>query len=331
MEAPAESVLEQVIADNQAASASAAAGSTPYNFARSGQISNDQMRAISMVNDGIARNLTHTLGAWLRSQIQVSLASTEQMTYGDYLAAMPDPSYVCLLRLEPLGGVGLLELDLSLALMIIDVLLGGKGKADQQRDVTDIEEAILASVLAIVMRELNAAWDAVGLKFTLDKREGQAHLARLMPGSERMLLVSLDVQIQEAQGRLKLCLPTVVLNTIHRRLIAVKEKPRRDFEGGSARVTELMGRGKFRATLRLPPTRISSREIQCLEPGYVVQFALPKYTPAELILGSLRLASAVPVGQGDHRAALIERRAKRRLGQAETNLQASEAEGENAE
>jgi flagellar motor switch protein FliM len=335
MEPTAEFVLEQVIAANTAANAAPAEGSrpssAPYNFARSGQISNEQMRAIAMVNDGIARNLTHTLGAWLRSQMQVSLASTEQMTYTEYLASLPDPSYVCLLRLEPLGGVGLLELDLSLALTIIDVLLGGKGTADQQRDVTDIEEAILASVLAIVMRELNAAWDAVGLKFTLDKREGQAHITRLMPASERMLLVSLDVQMQETQGRLKLCLPTVVLNTIHRRLIAVKEKPRRDFEGGSARVTELMGRGKVRATLRLPPTRISSREIQALEPGYVVQFALPKYTPAELLVGRVRLGAAVPVGQGDHRAALIERRAKRRPSQEEFHSSTTDSEAGEAQ
>lgn len=303
--------------------------SAPYNFARSGQISNDQMRAIAMVNDGIARNLTHTLGAWLRSQIQVSLAATEQMTYGDYLASLPEPAYVCLLRLEPLGGVGLLELDLSLALTIIDVLLGGKGKADQQRDVTDIEEAVLASVLAIVMRELNGAWDAVGLKFTLDKREGPAHIARLMAASERMLLVSLDVQMQDAQGRVKLCLPTVVLNTIHRRLIAVKEKPRRNFEASGARVAELVGQARFKTALRLPPTKISSREIQALEPGYVVEFALPRYTQAEFLVGGVRLGAAVPVGRGDHRAALMERRMRKRgLGEGAAQPVAESETGE---
>ena len=39
----------------------------PYNFDSAGQISNDQLRAISMLNDLFARNLTHNLSAWLRT------------------------------------------------------------------------------------------------------------------------------------------------------------------------------------------------------------------------------------------------------------------------
>ena len=310
MEQTTQAVNEEL--ERNAAPEAPASEASLYNFGRSGQISNDQMRAIAMVNDGIARNLTHTLGAWLRSQVQVGLAATEQLTYGDFLATLPDPAYLCLLRLEPLGGVGLMQLDLALAMTIIDVLLGGKGSADQVRDVTDIEEAILGSVLSVVMRELNAAWEAVGLRFTLDKREAPTHVTRLMAASERMLVVSLDVQMQDVQGTLKLCLPAVVLNTIHRRLIAVKEQPRRNFEAGGARVSELLGNARFEAVLRLPPMRISSREIQKLEPGYIVPLALPRNAQAELLVGGVRIASAVPVGQGDHRAALMDRRLRKR-------------------
>ncbi|MDE1161715.1 MAG: hypothetical protein PW792_07180 [Acidobacteriaceae bacterium] len=278
----------------------------PYNFARSGQISNDQMRAIAMVNDGIARNLTHTLGAWLRSQVQVALAATEQMTYAEYLESLPEPSYICLLRLEPLGGVGLLELELPLALSMIDVLMGGKGSTEQARDVTDIEEAILGSVLSVVMRELNGAWETVGLRFASEKRESAAHISRLMQASERMLLISFDVQLQETTARLKLCLPTVVLNTIHRRLMAVREQPRRNFEASGARVTELLGKAQLRAVLQLPPTKIASSELRNLKPGYVLRFDLPRFTAAEFVLGGLKLSNAVPVGRGEHRGAFLQ-------------------------
>ena len=50
-----------------------------YSFSRAGQISNDQMRAISTVNDLFARNLMHTLGAWLRTPLRVKLVSGEQL------------------------------------------------------------------------------------------------------------------------------------------------------------------------------------------------------------------------------------------------------------
>ena len=35
----------------------------PYDYSRAGQISNDQMRAISSVNDLFARNLMHTMSS----------------------------------------------------------------------------------------------------------------------------------------------------------------------------------------------------------------------------------------------------------------------------
>ena len=60
----------------------------PWSFSRSGQISNEQLRAISMINDIFARNLTHHLGAWFRSRVQVSLVSAEQIPFSEFLLPM---------------------------------------------------------------------------------------------------------------------------------------------------------------------------------------------------------------------------------------------------
>ena len=47
----------------------------PYSYSSAGQISTEQLRAISMLNDLFARNLTHNLSASLRAKFQVSLVS----------------------------------------------------------------------------------------------------------------------------------------------------------------------------------------------------------------------------------------------------------------
>src|SRR6195952_4091057 len=100
-----------------------------YNFSRAGQISNDQMRAISSVNDLFARNLMHTMSAWLRTPFKMKLVAGEQLPFSEFLERLSSPSYICSIRLEPLGAVGLLELELALAAPIVDVLLGGVGRA----------------------------------------------------------------------------------------------------------------------------------------------------------------------------------------------------------
>ena len=142
-----------------------------YDFSRAGQISNDQMRAISSVNDLFARNLMHTLGAWLRTPFKMKLVAGEQLPFSEFLERLSSPSYICSIRLEPLGAVGLLELELALASPIVDVLLGGVGRAWPTRELTEIEEAILTSVVQMAVQELNLAWQSVGLEFVFEKRE----------------------------------------------------------------------------------------------------------------------------------------------------------------
>jgi hypothetical protein len=112
----------------------------PYNFSSAGQISTEQLRAISMLNDLFARNLTHNLAAWLRTRFQVNLVSAEQIQFNEFLLRIPEISYVASVRLEPLGALSVLQLDLALAPPIIDLLLGGEGKdgparADRHRGV----------------------------------------------------------------------------------------------------------------------------------------------------------------------------------------------------
>jgi len=302
-----QNAIDQLFTLRQTSRESDAATLAPaYNFGRAGRIGSEQMRAISVVNEQFARNLTHTLGAWLRTQLQVAAATGEQMSFGDFLSCLPEPSYVCLLKLEPLGGVGLLEVSLSVAMTMVDLLLGGKGAMAGVREVTDIEDAILVSVLQLVMRELNTAWKPVGLQFELQKQETQSRIARLMPASEQTLCVSLDVQMPGVQGLINFCLPAMVLNTLHRRLSAAPDKSRKRVNLHSPRVEALMGESTVHVVMRLPVAKIASRELQAMQPGTVLELGIPKTTQAEMLVGGVRVCSAVPVGQGDRLCAQLQ-------------------------
>ena len=283
-----------------------AANADTYNFSRAGQISNEQLRAIATVNDLFARNLMHTVGAWLRTEFQVVLVSGNQTPYGDYVQTIADRTHICSIRLEPLGAIGLLELELTLASPIIDLLLGGTGKAEEPRMLTDIEELIMASVLGMIIRELNTAWQPVGLQFALEKRESSSHVARMMPASEKTLCVVFEVTMPETRGSLTLCLPSVVLNTILRKLVADRDRPRRRSEEVRSRIRELVGEAKVGSVLQFPPVRLSAREIAQLAPGHVLRLPVPRHAPAELRVSGLAIGRARPVKIGEHRGACME-------------------------
>ncbi|MEO6910885.1 MAG: flagellar motor switch protein FliM [Edaphobacter sp.] len=277
-----------------------------YNFSRAGQISNEQMRAISTVNDLFARNLMHALGAWLRTPLRVKLVAGEQLPFKEFLERVSVNSFVCSLRLEPLGAVGLLELEFALSSPIVDVLLGGIGKVWPVRETTDIEEAILTSVVQVAVQELNLAWQSVGLEFVFEKRQTDAALARMMTPGEKTLCVSFEARMPEAQGVVNLCLPAVVLNATLRRLISEGDRPRRRSREAQGRMRALLGEVKVGAMLQFPQMRIRASDVALLVPGEVLRLPLPTTSAAELRVGGLNLGHAHPVQTGEHRGAQLE-------------------------
>jgi flagellar motor switch protein FliM len=277
-----------------------------YDFSSAGQISNDQMRAISSVNDLFARNLMHTLGAWLRTPFKMKLVAGEQLPFSEFLERLSSPNYICSIRLEPLGAVGLLELELALASPIVDVLLGGVGRAWPARELTDIEDAILTSVVQMTVKELNLAWQSVGLEFVFEKRETDAAVARLLTSGEKTLCVSFEARMPEAQGTMNICLPAVVLNAILRRLISEGDRPKRRSKEAQARMRELLAEVKFGTALQFPSMRLKASELAALEPGTVLRLPLAKHSISELRVGGLQLGRAHPVRTGEHRGAQLE-------------------------
>ena len=277
-----------------------------YNFSRAGQISNDQMRAIGTVNDLFARNLMHTVGAWLRTEFQVALVSGEQMAYTEFVDRIPERTYVCSVRLEPLGAPGLLEVELSLAAPIVDLLLGGTGRPEEERPLTDVEDLIMVSVVQMIVKELNVAWQPVGLHFAFEKRESAAQVARMLPAGEKTLCVCFEVKMPEVRGVLNLCLPSVVLNTILRKLITVHSRSRRHTPDMQARVRELLGETMVGAVLQFPPVRLRARELSALAPGTMLRLPVPRHAAAELRVGGLSLGRARAVRMGEHRGARME-------------------------
>jgi len=119
------------------------------DFKQAGQIKKDQVRAISNLHEGFARNLTNALGAYLRVIFEVNLVSVEQLTFREFLQRIPDLAYLATFQVKPMGAIAALDLEPSLVFPIIDLLLGGIGRMnEQEREITEIEEGILRALSA---------------------------------------------------------------------------------------------------------------------------------------------------------------------------------------
>jgi len=206
-----------------------------------------------------------------------------------------------------------IEIDLPLAFPINDVLLGGPGRAEAAvREITEIEEQILESVVKIIGRELEGTWlPVLEVQFAFDSRLRQADISRLMPPSEKILSLSFEIRMPESRGMLNIALPAAVANALLRKL--TQQASYRKQRGTTDSTSQLLRRLEhcvFHGQLVLPEKRIRASSILKLEQGDVLKLSCSLSEPANLLVSGKELFTARPVRVGGRRAAQVDARVR---------------------
>lgn len=281
---------------------------TACNFRQSARISKEQLRSVSQLHELFARNLTHSLGAYLRLAFEVNLVSAEQLNYGEFLQRIPEVTYLVSMSIRPMGVSAAVEIDLPLAFPIIDVLLGGAGRVEPTvREITEIEEQILESVVKIIGRELDNTWHPVlEVEFAFDMRLRQADITRLMPPSEKILSLSFEIRMPEARGMLNIALPAAVSNGLLRKLTQqASYRKQRGTTDSTLQMRRRVERCVFPVQLVLPTQRVRTSEILALGRGDVLKLNYSLGEAAYFLVNSKNLFTARPVRAGSRRAAQV--------------------------
>src|SRR5947208_9913061 len=279
----------------------------PWDIRQAGQIGSEQMRAINQLHEAFARNLTNSVGAYLGIAFDCSLVSAEHLTYQEFLQRLPETPYIASCDLLPAGASTVLQLDLAVAFPVIDLLLGGEGKGgDLGRQITEIEEQILESIMRMICRELQVTWQAIALEFKFGERQTVAHAERLMAPEEKNLCLSLEVKMEETRGTLNLAVPAVVSNALLRKISAdlSYQRPRGPIEARRTLEKRLL-EASFDVELSTPHLPLLLQDLAALTPGTVLSFPRSPFAPAAMVVDGVRLCTAMPVRVNARRGARV--------------------------
>lgn len=282
----------------------------PWDFQKVGQIGREPLRSLTQLHETLARNLTHSLGAYLRVVFDANLVSVEQLGYGEFLARLPELAYLATVQLESMSATAALQLDLPLAFPIIDLLLGGRGStAVELREVTDIEEQILEGVVRIICHEFESAWQPVGINVAFGQRQQPAQMQRLMPPNEKTLSLSFEIRMSDTRGMLNLVLPSSVSNVLLRKLSHdwIYHRPRGLAECSPELLVRLL-QCDFDVELALPPQPVEARRIVSLSNGQVLPLSYSVDDTALAAVGGHPCFKSDVVRHGNRRAAHIQQR-----------------------
>src|SRR5262245_17303286 len=183
---------------------------TPYDFKRPERVGKEQMRALQSLHEGFGRNFGAALSALLRSIVEVKLTSVDQLTYGEFVFSLENPTCFNLLRAEPLEGNLILDINPSILYPIIDRLLGGGKDVGpiSRRPLTEIELRLVGRITGLFLDELKHAWEGVlPLKLSVDRVESNPQLVQIVPPNEVVVLISFELTLGELRGMINLCIP----------------------------------------------------------------------------------------------------------------------------
>lgn len=294
---------------------------TRWDYHQAG-MSREQLNAISALHEGFARNLTNSIGAYLRIGFQAGLASAEHVSYREFLGGIPEKSYLGSVRVEPAGAAALVQMDMAIAFPLIDVLLGGEGLGEApSREITEIEEQILETIMRIICRELQNAWQPLGIEFVFEQRQQPGRVQHLLPVEEKTLGLSFELTMKNCRGLMSVAVPVVMSSALLRRLSAAR--PRTQVLLGApdsgARLRRRLLGCKFRFELQLKLQASSASEIADLKRGDVLVLNRRADGLAEIACGGRQIFEARAARRGTLRAAQIGASMREKFSWKETN------------
>ena len=248
----------------------------PYDFRRPNKFSKDQLRTLVMLHENFAGLVTTSLSTYLRSMVRAQVVSVDQLTFEEFTKSLHNPTVMNLLTLRPLEGNIILEFPTQIAFAMIDRLLGGAGNTfDKNRELTDIEQTVVRQVVLRILGNIKEAWHVVAdLDPTFEAIELNPLFTQIIPPTDMVVLITLEIKIGETLGLLNLCLPFMVLEPIVDRLNAqfwFASNHKASTAQSIAAIQQRLAQAQVQVTVELGTATIKVRELLNIEVGDVIQ------------------------------------------------------------
>lgn len=207
-----------------------------YDFKRALRFSKDQIRSISRIHENYARLLTTFFSSQLRTYINMSVTSVDQVPYEEFIRSIPEITVLHVYSMRPLDGTLIMEINPNITSALLDRILGGKGVSVTKKDgLTEIEKNLLTQFFEKAIGNLQDAWSSVTeINPIMEEFEENPQFLQLVSPNETVVVVSLTTKIGETSGMINICIPHILLEPIMPKLSAhywmQTEKTERDSE-----------------------------------------------------------------------------------------------------
>ncbi|MBS4189239.1 flagellar motor switch protein FliM [Bacillus sp. FJAT-49705] len=263
-----------------------------YDFKRALRFSKDQIRSLTRIHENFARLLTTFFSAQLRTYVQITVASADQIPYEEFIRSIPKMTILNVFEVPPLDGRILMEVNPNIAYALMDRMMGGRGSSINKIDnLTEIETKIMSNTFEHAFENYMEAWNnIVEIDPQLMDFEVNPQFLQMVSPNETVVVISLNTTIGETSGMMNICIPHVVLEPIIPKLsvhywMQSEKKERKPEEIG--RLEMHIQRADISIVGELGSSEISIQDFLMLGIGDVIELNKPIDEPLVLKVGGI--------------------------------------------
>jgi flagellar motor switch protein FliM len=198
----------------------------PYDFRNPAFLSEGELRRLRLLHEDFIRYLSARLSLFLRMEFGLKMARLTTVAYSKFCESLPSPTHLSLFKVEPLVGVGILDINPRLALTIADRLLGGRGHSVKaERYLTEIEIALIEDVILVLLEEWCAQWKGEQeLHPLIIGHENNGRFLQTSPKDAIVLALTLETNFGDCSEQIQIGVPYYTIEPVVKRLQARRQK-----------------------------------------------------------------------------------------------------------
>jgi flagellar motor switch protein FliM len=249
-------------------------GIVSFDLSNQDRIIRGRMPVLEIVNDRFARLCTNALSNIVRKRVELNPISIDMTKFGDFMRSLPVPTSINIFKMDPLRGNAIIVVDSRLVFALVENFFGGAGSQPkiEGREFTRIEQAIVNKVIKLALDNMEESWRPVhDVHLELVRSEINPQFAAIVPPSDVVVVITFEVELENAIGSLIVCLPYATLEPIRSKLHASFQTERLEVDHAwVARLKERMLETPIDIVIRFGETKITGRQLLNMELGDIL-------------------------------------------------------------
>lgn len=263
------------------------AGVKAFDFTNQERIVRGRFPALDVIAERFSRCFQRLVVDMILASVEVVAGEVKIVKMNEYLRNLFFPTSLNIVKIDALGGVGLVTMDSKLIFSVIDLYYGGNGQVHfkiEGREYTPVEMGLIRNLVHECLSCLKASWEPVlPIELEIMHSEMNPKFASIVDPIEMVVVSPVYVRFENQEGRIDIVMPYAMLEPIR----DVLEEGMRSLQGeGDKRWNRTLRdeAKEIEVTLaaELAQVNVSMEDLLAMEVGDIIPIEMPKLVPVKV-------------------------------------------------